>query len=548
MNVLRRLLSGKIESITVAAMIVAVSSLLSRFLGIFRDRILASEFGAGDALDIYYAAFRIPDLIFNLLVLGALSAGFVPVLTSLIKDDKCRWLPFCQSPNKEAWNLANRIINQTAISVAFLCLLGVAFTEPLMRLVAPGFSGEKFDSVVELARIMFWSPFFLSLSSVFGGILQSFRRFFAYSLSPVLYNLGIIVGALYLVPAYGLKGLAWGVVIGSALHMLVQLPAVLSIGWRYRPNLDYRDPEVRRVRAMMLPRTLSLAVTQINLLVITAFASTLAGGSLAIFNFANNLQSFPIGIFGISYAVAAFPAFSSAAFDREKLVARLSSAVRQVLFFIVPSTVLLLTLRAQAIRLILGSGSFDWEDTIMTMETLGFFALSLFAQALIPTLVRVYYARHDSKTPFFIGLFSELLNFVLAWTLMTRMGVAGLALAFSIASIFNFVLLWVFLRQELDFLDEKRILRSAAKFSAAAIACGLAVQGTKYFFASFLAMDKVWGLAAQGFASASFGLLVYFSVCSLLQSEEAIHYWRTISRRLPWSRVETDDRSEARGI
>jgi putative peptidoglycan lipid II flippase len=299
---------------------------------------------------------------------------------------------------------------------------------------------------------------------------------------------------------------------------------------------------------MMLPRTMSLAVTQVNLLVITSFASVLNSGSLAVFNFANNLQSFPVGLFGISYAVAAFPAFSAAAFDREKLVARLSSAVRQVLFFIVPATVLLLTLRAQVVRLILGSGSFDWQDTIMTLDTLGFFALSLFAQALVPTLVRVYYARHDSRTPFLIGLASEVTNFALAWFLMRRMGVAGLALAFSIASIINFVLLWVFLHGELEVLDEKRIFRSALKFSVAAIACGLAVQGMKFFLEPYLEMDKVWGVAVQGLFSASFGLFVYFAACSLLKSEEAAHYWRTVTRRLPWTKIETDDRSEARGI
>ena len=185
---IRRLFSKKIDSITIAATLVAFSSLASRFLGIFRDRILAGEFGAGNILDVYYAAFRVPDFIFNLLVMGALSAGFIPTLTCLIKDSKCsEFFSFRKSPNKEAWYLVNNILNLLLLVLIGISVLGIIFAPQLVKLIAPGFSPEKQALTAELTRIMFLSPIFLGISSILGGILQSFKRFFVYSLSPIMY-------------------------------------------------------------------------------------------------------------------------------------------------------------------------------------------------------------------------------------------------------------------------------------------------------------------------------------------------------------------------
>ena len=550
----------------IAAVLVAASSLASRFLGIFRDRILAGEFGAGDMLDIYYAAFRVPDLIFNLLVLGALSAGFVPILIGLIKDFECRHGQNCPK-NRDAWQLVNNIINIFGVMMIVLTLLGIALAPWLTRLIVPGFTGDKFALTVALTRIMFLSPLFLGISSVLGGVLQSFKRFFAYSLAPVFYNVGIIIGALYFVPWLGINGLAWGVVFGAFMHMLVQVPAVCLLGYRYDFIFNYRDKNFLKIASMMVPRTMSLAISQINLVVITIIASTLTSGSLAIFNFANNLQSFPIGIFGISFAVAAFPALSAAAFDRKKLVENISSTIRQILFFIVPSTVLFLTLRAQIIRVVFGTGNFNWENTHLTIDTLGYFTISLFAQACLPLLVRVFYARHDSKTPFVIGLISVLINLGLSYWLpqvtvckniytssgeiinqCAPMGIGGLALAFSIANIINFVLLWVMIRYEIGDLDESRILISVAKFSVAGLACGVAVQGAKLIVWPYIDMTRLWGVFVQGAAAGICGLLVYIAFCALFKSEELYSFWEAIKRRLPKQKVVTGDRGEARGI
>ncbi len=542
-----RLLYSKINSITIAALAIAGSSMLSRFLGIFRDRILAGEFGAGKTLDVYYAAFRIPDLIFNLLVLGALSAGFIPVFTKLINKPQNKVKKFLHKET-EAWELASIIINIIAISLIVLCGLGIIFAPLIMKLIAPGFDVHQKEITANLTRIMFLSPIFLGISSVLGGILQSFKRFFVYSLSPIFYNIGIIFGALYLVPIFGVYGLAWGVVIGAFMHMFIQLPAVLKLGFKYVPKLDLKNKYVRQIGKMMVPRTLSLAVSQLNLVVITIIASTLTSGSLAIFNFANNLQSFPIGIFGISFAVAAFPTLSAVSNNKDKLTQNFSLVFRQILFFIVPSTVLLLTLRAQIIRVILGTGQFDWEDTILTIQTLGFFSVSLFAQATLPLLIRTFYARRNSLTPFLAGLAATVINILLSWFLAPLLGVAGLALAFSLSSIANFLLLWILLKFELGDMDEMKILISVGKFSLASLAAGIAIQSAKLAIWPFVDMTKLWGVLTQGLVAGLAGIIAYIIFGYLLGSEELFSFWHSLKKRLPFYKVEIDDQGEARGI
>lgn len=545
---IRKLFNGEINSITVAALLVGGSSLISRLLGIFRDRILAGQFGAGDTLDVYYAAFRVPDLIFNLLVLGALSAGFIPIFISLIKSPLERVRSLLRDDHKEAWQLVSNILNILGLGLLVLCGLGVIFAPQIMHLITPGFNLKKLDLTVGLSRIMFLSPIFLGISSVFGGVLQSFKRFFVYSMSPIFYNIGIIVGALYLVPRWGIYGLAWGVVLGAAAHMAVQIPALVQLGFKYRFKFDLKNPRIIKIWLMMAPRVMSLAISQLNLLAITMIASTLSSGSLSIFNFANNLQSFPVGIFGISFAIAAFPALSAVAFDKKKLVKDLSLTVRQILFFIIPSTVILLVLRAQITRVILGSGQFDWQDTLLTIDTLSFFAISLFAQALIPLLIRVFYARHDAKTPFIIGLASALINIFLSLKLSPSMGVAGLALAFSISNIINLPLLWIWLNIEIGKIDELKIFISTVKFSLAALACALAVQVVKLIIGAEIGTTKFLAVFTQGVMAGLAGILIYLLVCLILKSEELFNFWYSIKRRLVWKKIESSDQGEARGI
>ena len=535
----------KIDSISIAALMVALSSLLSRFLGIFRDRILGAEFGLGETLDIYFAAFRIPDLIFNLIVLGALSAGFIPIFSQLIKKTSAKL-----NHNKEAWEVANIIISILGFSLIILSGLGIILAPHLMKIITPGFNPEQQVLAANVTRIMFLSPIFLGISSILGGILQSYKRFFVYSLAPIVYNIGIIFGALFLAPIWGVYGLAYGVVIGAFLHMIIQVPTIFGLGYRPKLNLNFKNSNVLKIATMMLPRTLSLAVGQFNLLVITVIASTLSVGSLSVFNYANNLQIFPVSIFGISFAIAAFPTLSALAFDKKKLIHNFSSTFRKILFFIVPSTVLLLTLKAQIVRVVFGSGQFDWQDTLLTINTLEFFILSLFAQATIPLLVRMFYVRHNSSTPFFVGLFSAGINVFLSFYLARTMGVAGLALAFSISSIINFILLWIVLRLEIGSMDEFRILLSTIKFSIAAMATGFTVQIVKGLVVDFglVDMNKFLGVFTQGFLAGVSGILVYIIFSYLLRSEELFDFYSSIKRRMHGKKINTGDRGEARGI
>jgi len=541
-----KVLNGKTKSVTVAAIIVGGAGLVSRFLGVFRDRILAGEFGAGDTLDIYYAAFRVPDLVFNLLVLGALSAGFIPVFSKYLKkkdrdQDKI---------SEEALHLVNSLFNIVALLLIVLCVVLAMLTPWLIPLITPGFSGEKMELTVSLTRLMFLSPIFLGLSSIFGGILQSFRRFFVYSLAPIMYNIGIIIGALFFVPIWGLSGLAYGVILGTVMHMCIQIPTAVSLGWRYQWLWDIYHKGLRLIGKLMIPRTMALAITQINLIVITIIASTLQGGSIAVFNLANNLQSFPIGIFGISYAIAVFPLFSDLANQNKKreLVKSFSSTLRQILLFIIPASILFLLLRAQIVRVILGSGNFDWNDTIRTADTLAFFSFSLFAQALIPLLARVFYAYHNTFYPFIIGLTSALINVFASLVFAPLYGIAGLALAFSLASIVNFILLWVALRIKIGNLDEINILYSLVKMSVAAFVMALAVQLTKNGIAPFVDMTKFWGIFLQGLIAGLIGLGIYFFVGLLLHSPEMITFKKALVKKLFKAKLPPSSADESRGI
>src|SRR4030043_851322 len=340
-----RTLAGKFKnsqpsnSINSAALVIAAAGVLSRLLGLVRDRILASKFGAGDTLDIYYAAFRVPDLIYNLLILGALSAAFIPVFTSPLGHEK----------KEDDWRLANGLM--TFAIVALIVLTGVLaiFTPLLMKLITPGFSGEKLSSVIKLTRIMFLSPIFLGISGIFGGILNSFKRFLIYSIAPLFYNLGIIIGALFFAPAFGPIGLAWGVILGAFLHMAIQYPAARFAGFSFSPLFDLGNSHLRKVLHLMVPRTLGLAVTQVNLLVVTILASTLSAGSLTVFNFANNLQSVPLGVLSVPFLLAVFPTLSHLAAKESwaEFIENFSKTFRQVLFFIIPASVLLIVPRAQ---------------------------------------------------------------------------------------------------------------------------------------------------------------------------------------------------------
>lgn len=535
---IKKLWHGETDGLTAAAFLIGAASLTSRLFGVLRDRILASTFGAGDMLDAYYTAFRIPDTLYNLIIIGALSAGFIPVFT--------QW--YEQKGKDEAFRLAERVLS---VITATLCVAVVVlyFAMPVfIPLIAPGFADEKLQTTMWLSRLMLLSPVFLGISAVMGGILQSMRRFFAFAFAPVVYNIGIIFGAWFLAPYWGIYGVGIGVVIGAFLHFLTQSSVAFALGMKRLPRPDFRDKGVRKIIKLMIPRTLGLGVSQLNLIVIIALASTVGTGAVAVFQLAQNLQSFPLGLFGIAFAIAAFPLLSQAAGkkDNEAYTDALNNASRKVFFLMLPTMALFILLRAQIVRIILGEGFFDWDDTIRTADVLGWFSISLFAQGLVPLFMRAFYALQEVRTPIIITAVAEVISITLAFFLRKPFGVSGLAMAFSIAAIIQISLLIIFLRKRHGPLGEGEFALSAFKVVAATFAlCVVAYPirqaiGTLYPLRTFLQVFMQAALATAG------GVIAFVIVAWLLKSREIEEMAHTIKRRL-WRKATVTEGFEQAG-
>lgn len=523
-----KILNTQSQSITGAALIIAGATLINKFVGIARDRTIAHYFGAGPITDAYYAAFKIPDLIYNLLVVGALTAGFIPVFTKLFNrgEDKT-----------PAWKMASNVINIIGLSLIILSGLGIIYATPLSALIAPGFSSENFKLVADFTRVMFLSPILLGLSMVVGGILQSLRRFVLYSIAPIFYNVGIIIGAVFFVPIFGPIGLAWGVVLGAFLHFIIQLIGAWHAGYRWQFVFDLKDANTRLIGKLMIPRTLGLAVSNLNLIVTTILASLLPAGSVAAYSFADNLQWVPIGIIGVSFSLAVFPVLSAAGAnnDKEKFARNLISTARQILFFIIPISVIFLLLRAQIVRVILGSGAFNWTATINTADALAFFALGLFAQSLIPLFARAFYALSNTKTPFIIGIIASACNIAASLLLMKKYQVAGLALAASLGAIINFGLLAIFLKKKIDNFEADGTLSALYKIFGAAICMGVVIQILKYPLAKLFNQDYFWGIFGQGAVAGCAGLAIYAILCYILKLDEMNIFIQSLRRK--WLKI-----------
>ena len=523
--------NSQTKTVTFAAILLGMSALASGALALIRDRLLAGRFGAGQELDVYFAAFRIPDFVYGVLIMGGISACFLPVFSEYFRKRK-------------PWELTNNVLNCFFILLIVLCAILAIFAPALIRFITPGFSPEDQALTVSLTRIMFLSPIFFGLSSVFSGVLHYFNRFLVYSIAPVLYNLGIIFGILFLVPRFSLFGLAYGVILGAFLYFLIQIPAALNSGFKYRFLFNFRHPGLRKIFKLMIPRTIGATCYHLNLIVITAIASTLIAGSISIFNFSNNLQFFPIGIIGVSFALASFPALSKswAQGEKNKFLNNFSSTFRQILFLIIPICLLIFLLRAQLVRLILGTGQFGWFETRLTAASLGLFCLGIWAQALIPLLARTFFSFQDTKTPVIIGLASMSLNiffcFLFVWFLrfpnffqsfminllklqgIKNIGVVGLPLALSFSGIFQFSLLLSFLRKKIGDIKIAEISKSAEKIIGATVLTGIAVYLSLKVAALFVNMQTFLGVLIQTIFAAIVGLLIYLLITYFLKSPE----------------------------
>lgn len=506
---IKKLLTRK-SSIVEATVVLAVASLVSRLFGLIRDRTLFSHFGAGDVLDAYFAAFKIPDMIFSLLILGALSSAFIPIFTDYLTKD--------QEDRREAWALVNTLINLGMIILAVILLLGIMFAPTLAGWVAPGFEGEKREWVIQLMRVMLLSPLFFGLSNLAGGILNSFKNYYAYAVAPILYNVGIIVGVIYFYPQYGIIGLAYGVVLGAFLHLLIQVPGVFRFGYRYSFHLNMRHAGVRQMAALMAPRTLGLAVAQIGSLVGMILASPLGSGSVAVLAAGDSLISLPVSIFGVSFAVAVFPVLAEK-YSLKKLDEFRDDFVRvlrSIIFFTVPTMMGYILLRAQIVRLVYGTGEFSWDDTRFTVSVLAFLTFGMIAQATIPLLARSFYALKDTKTPLITGVVSLIVNYIMAVHLVQHLNVVGIAFAISIAALVNMILLFAFLHVRLDGLPWGKIGLYVVQLMIASVVMG----GVGY--AMLRVMDwivntqTILGLLLQTVFTIAVSGLTYLAVVRLL--------------------------------
>lgn len=460
------LLYSRQTSILSAASIIMATLMLSKVLGLVRDRMLAHVFSP-DKIDIFWAAFSLPDLIFQIVILGALSVAFIPVFTEHLEH----------RGKEDAFEMARAVLNISLVIFILLTVLIYILAHPIIQIFAPGFSADKQMQVVSLTRIILLGQVILVFGSFFIGISQSFQRFIIPSLSPVFYNLGIILGIGLLSRYFGIAGAAYGVILGAILHAAVQLPLVWSLGFRFKFPPKFFNTGVKEITKLMSVRTIGLAAEQINEKIGIALATLASIGSVTYLTFAQHLQVVPIGLFGATLAQAALPVLSSerarGKIDEFKIT--ILTTLHQILFLTLPATALLIVIRIPVVRLVFGARQFDWEATVLTGATLAFLAIGLAAQAVSLLLIRGFYALKDTKTPVAVSLVVVVLNIVLSVyaIVVLRFDVWSIGLANSIAAVLSAVLLFIALHFKVGKFDLSMVLSPLLKMLMATVIMGM---------------------------------------------------------------------------
>ena len=439
----QEILNRKSSSILSAAAIIAISYLASALLGLVRNHLLAAFFYGAD-LDVYFAAFVIPDTIFQLLVVGAVSAAFIPV-----------YQDYFSKSEEDANHMANAALTIIGGLLFLLTAVIMIFARPLAGVLAH-FSPKELDLMANLIRLMSIAQLFFTLSAFLTGVLQSRQRFLIPAIAPILYNLGTIIGIIVLGNRFGIYAAAAGVVFGSLLHFIVQLPTAKSLGYTPGLNIKPNHPGVRTMLRLMPPRTLALGLDQIERAVAVNLTSMFAIGSLSMFNFARQLYILPISLFGVSLSQASFPSLAAEAGsqDRDKFIKTLSSSILQIFFFALPASVLILVLRVPLVRIAFGSRSFPWDATLTTARALSVLALSIAPQAVTHTLTRALHALKDTKTPVYSGIITMIIfvggSYIFGNVL--NLGVVGITGGMALSNTVDFVLLYMILRSRIGSL------------------------------------------------------------------------------------------------
>lgn len=489
------------NSIGGASIILAITLAISNLLGVIRDHFLAQKIPT-DTLDIYYTAFRLPDLVFNIIILGAVSSAFIPVFTSIYEHDRDKAIRF-----------ANSLSFLISLVVGLLILLLLLIMPAVIGWIAPGFSDDKLSSTVAISRILLIGPLLFGLSYIFSGILQSWQRFTLPAFSPLVYNLSIILATVLYTDRFGLVAVAWGVIIGATGHAIIQLPVLINHGWRpyFFGPIYYQ--EIKRVIALSAPRAIGLGVNQLLLLVFTSIASIIGSGSIAIYNLADNIQTTPVVIVANSVASALFPTLSRfhAQENSQRFTDLLERSLQLVLFFLIPTSVGIILLRSQLVRLILGSGHFGWHETRLAANTLGGFAVGIVFLGLTSLLARAFYARHNTILPTVSNLIGAGVAVGLGYILARFYNVVGLSLSFSIGTALSAILMYWSLQKQIP-INHRQIMYNIVQIIIATAAMAVAVQITKTYMGVWLPLNTGLAVLAQ-FGVASFsGLLVYLAV------------------------------------
>jgi putative peptidoglycan lipid II flippase len=503
-----------------SAGVIGIATMTSRVLGLVREQVLAFYFGAGDAMDAFNVAYRVPNLVRDLFAEGAMSAAFVPTFAKRLTS----------GTRESAWHLANSVINALLIVTGVIVIAGIVFAEPLLRVFAGDYAEVpgKFELTVELTRIMVPFLTLVALASVLMGMLNALGHFFVPALSPAMFNVGTIVCALALIPIAPQLGVApivivaMGTIVGGLGQLLIQLPPLGREGYRYRPVLDTRDDGLRRILVLMVPGTIGLAATQINVFVNTILATDQGTGAVSWLNYAFRLMYLPIGLFGVSIATAATPALSRLAHDEDypRIRATVAHAMGLMMMLNVPATLGLMVLASPIIALIFEHGSFTPEDTAATAAALRWYAVGLVGYSVVRIVSPTFYALGKSRVPVTVSVVSVFINVALNLALVRVMGYRGLALGTSLAALVNAATQLVLLRREIGGIEGRRVVVTFMKVVAASAVMAAAAWATDVWMMQLLPGSAFVMQAARVATSITVALVVLAAASTLLRVRE----------------------------
>ena len=539
------LINGEITGLHQAAYLLGFFAICSQVLALFRDRILAAQFGASKILDLYYSAFRIPDILFVTVASIVSISVLIPFLIEKFEENE-----------EEAKNFIDSVFSFFFLFMFCVGLLAFVLAPYFMKLLFPLLArSSSFPDLIKLTRLLLLSPAFLGFSNLLASITQVYKRFFLYAISPVVYNLGIIFGIIFLYPIFGLFGLGLGVVIGAFLHFAIQIPFIQKQNLFPKLSLKVKWQSIKKIIYISLPRTITVSSNEFAELFLISFASFFTAGSIAVFNFSFNLQSVPFSVIGVSYSLAAFPTltrfFSSG--ERGEFVEQMINSARHIIFWSVPSSILFIVLRAQIVRTILGAGRFNWDNTRLTAAALALFTISLIAQNLVTLFVRSYYSQGKTKTPLFMNILSAIIivfgsyylvhifnhnlffrNFMEA--ILKVSGISGTAvlmlpLGFSIGVLINLLVHWIGFDYHFPSFS-RPVLKTLFQISGASIIMGYVTYGFLNILDKIFDINTFIGIFLQGFLSGIIGIIVVIMVLYLLKSKELAEVWSTLHKKI----------------